>query len=525
MNILASVYTKTGLDHFLSRLCQAAAGSRIFASGGTHQFLQQAALPVEAVESLINFPEILGGRVKTLHPAIHGGILARREVAADMAQLAQHDIPPLDLVVVTLYPFAETLMAGGSVAECIEKIDIGGVALIRGAAKNHAHVAIVTDPQDFDRVAEDAAAHGGVISAPMRQQLAAKAFAVTAAYDALIARWLSEQVAGQGQVAEPLAAPMVIAGSKLASLRYGENPHQAAALYATVGGIGGVVNAKQLQGKELSYNNLADSDAAWQLVQEFDGSFGAGAEAGAAVAIIKHANPCGVALGETALAAWHKALACDPVSAFGGIIACNVEVGEEVAAQIAALFAEVVLAPSYSASALQLLQAKKNLRVLQVQRYQSQLASPEVKTLQGGFLTQGQDVGLYQDVTVPTAAQPSAGQLAEMRFAFTVAKHVKSNAIVLSRDLATIGIGAGQMSRVDAVEFALQKARQQTDPAGAVIASDAFFPFADGLEKGLAAGITACIQPGGSMRDAEVVAAADQAGIPMVMTAVRHFRH
>lgn len=523
MNILASVYTKTGLDQFLSRLCQAAAGSRIFASGGTHQFLAQAGLPVEAVESLINFPEILGGRVKTLHPAIHGGILARRDVAADMDQLAQHAIPPLDLVVVTLYPFAETLLAGGSVAECIEKIDIGGVALIRGAAKNHAHVAIVTDPQDFDRVAADAAAHGGVISAPMRQQLAAKAFAVTAAYDALIARWLSDQVAEQ--VAEPLAAPMVIAGSKLASLRYGENPHQAAALYATVGGSGGVVNANQLQGKELSYNNLADSDAAWQLVQEFDDSFGAGAEAAAAVAIIKHANPCGVALGSSALDAWHKALACDPVSAFGGIIACNVEVDEAVAAQIAALFAEVVLAPSYSASALQLLQAKKNLRVLQVQRYQSQLASPEIKTLQGGFLTQGQDVGLYQDVTVPTAAQPSAAQLAELRFGFLVAKHVKSNAIVLSRDLATIGIGAGQMSRVDAVEFALQKARQQTDPAGAVIASDAFFPFADGLEKALAAGIAACIQPGGSMRDAEVVAAADKAGIPMVLTAVRHFRH
>jgi phosphoribosylaminoimidazolecarboxamide formyltransferase/IMP cyclohydrolase len=519
VHILASVYTKTGLDRFLQDVCAASADSKIYASGGTQDFLAKAGLPVTAVESLINFPEILGGRVKTLHPAIHGGILARRDWSEDMAQLDQHNINPFDLVVVTLYPFEATLLAGGSPAECIEKIDIGGVALIRAAAKNHAHVAVVTDPEDFALVAADIQANHGSISLTLRQRLAAKAFAVTAAYDALIGRWLSSQIEPE----QELAMPFVLAGKPLETLRYGENPHQSAGLYGAYGSSsGGVVQAQQLQGKPLSYNNLADSDAAWQLVQEFAPTSPTNS---AAVAIIKHANPCGVALGDTLLQAWHKALACDPVSAFGGIIACNQEIDETLAAEMVKLFAEVVIAPGYTPEALRCFAAKKNLRVLSAQPFVAGLPSPEIKSLQGGFLVQSPDAGLYPNATTPTIAQPTAEQLAELDFAFTIAKHVRSNAIVLSRDFATIGIGAGQMSRVDAVEFALQKARQQTDPTGSVLASDAFFPFADGLEKALQARIIACIQPGGSMRDAEVVAAADQARIPMIFTGTRHFRH
>jgi phosphoribosylaminoimidazolecarboxamide formyltransferase/IMP cyclohydrolase len=519
---LLSVSDKTGLVVFAKAL--STHGVEIVSTGGTAKALRDAGIAVTEVAEITKSPEMMDGRVKTLHPRIHGGLLAVRGNAAHEQALAEHEIPAIDLLAVNLYPFEATVEGGADFATCIENIDIGGPALIRAAAKNHDSVTVVVDPDDYGSVIAEMASHGGATTLGLRKALAAKAFARTSAYDAAIAAWFADRLG------ERTPKTRAIAGTLAEALRYGENPHQWAAFYHTSERRFGVATARQVQGKELSYNNLNDTDAAYELVAEFDPA------SSAAVAIIKHANPCGVATAETLRQAYEKALACDPVSAFGGIIALNRALDAEAAREIVKIFTEVIIAPDSSEEAKAILAEKKNLRLLLV----GGLPDPKAdglafRSLSGGFLMQSRDNGVVFDREMKTVTKrkPSNEELADMIFAFTVAKHVKSNAIVYARDGATVGVGAGQMSRVDAAMMAAWKAEEaatrqglgQSLSVGSVAASDAFFPFADGIKIIAGAGVTAIIQPGGSMRDDDVIAAADEAGLAMVFTGMRHFRH
>jgi phosphoribosylaminoimidazolecarboxamide formyltransferase/IMP cyclohydrolase len=516
---LVSVSDKTGIVPFARALV--ARGVTIISTGRSAQTIAAAGLPVTEVTALTGLPEMFDGRVKTLHPAIHAGILARRDRPDDLAALAEHGFVPIDLLVSNLYPFAETIASGATPEDCIENIDIGGPALIRAAAKNHDAVTVVTDPADYDRVLKEFSAGDGEVGAATRRLLARKAFAVTAAYDAAIAEWMGRE--------EPIAFPetLLIAGRLAEPLRYGENPHQSAALYRTGESRPGVATARQLQGRQLSYNNYGDADAAFELVAEF-GPPG--------VAIVKHANPCGVAVGSTLRDAWGKALACDPVSAFGGVVALNRALDAATAEAISQLFVEVVVAPRVEEAAVPLLARKTGLRLLITEGMPDPAAPGRtVRSLSGAILVQRRDrVAAERDgLRTVTRRAPSEAEIADLLFAERVAKHVKSNAIVFARDGATVGIGAGQMSRVDSVKIAAAKAAEAGNAAGlpasptfgSVLASDAFFPFADGVEAAIEAGVTAIIQPGGSVRDDEVVAAANAADIAMVFTGIRHFRH
>ena len=526
---LISVSDKTGLVELAQAL--AGHGVEILSTGGSAKAIRDAGIAVTEVSDHTGFPEIMDGRVKTLHPAIHGGILARRDSAAHTDAMDAHGIAPIDLVVVNLYPFRETLAKGAARPDCIENIDIGGPALIRAAAKNHDFVAVVTDPAQYEALRAELDAQGGAVGLALRRRLAAAAYAHTAAYDAAIAGWLARE---EG---ESLPARIAISAERAQLLRYGENPHQEAAFYVTDGGPletgarPGVATAEQVQGKDLSYNNLNDTDAAFELAAEFQPpQFDR-----PAVAIIKHANPCGVALGASLAEGYRRALACDPVSAFGGIVAVNRALDGETALEIAKIFTEVVIAPEADGDARAILGEKQNLRLL-VTGGLPDPAAPGMtaKSLSGGLLLQSRDAGgvAAEDLKVVTKRAPSEQEIQDLLFAFRIAKHVKSNAIVYARDGATLGVGAGQMSRVDSSRIAAWKAedssvkdRGEPATAGAVAASDAFFPFADGLQAAIDAGAAAVIQPGGSMRDEEVIAAADAAGLAMVFTGMRHFRH
>jgi phosphoribosylaminoimidazolecarboxamide formyltransferase/IMP cyclohydrolase len=514
---LISVSDKSGLVAFAQALI--ARGVQILSTGGSARALRDAGVPVTEVSEHSGFPEILDGRVKTLVPQIHGGILGRRDVAEHIAQMAQHGIAPIDLVAVNLYPFEATVAKGAADDECVENIDIGGPALIRAAAKNHDFVAVLTEPEQYAAVLDEIAQHGGTTLA-LRRRLAGEAYARTAAYDAAIATWFAQT---RGEV---FPRRITIAGMLQQSLRYGENPHQAAAFYVN-GERRGVATAVQIQGKELSYNNLADTDAAFECVAEFDAP---------TVAIIKHANPCGVASAVSLAEAWDLAFRCDPISPFGGIVAVNRTLDLAAAERIAAIFTEVIVAPDANEAAKAAVARRKNLRLLLT----GGLPDPTVpgltmRSVAGGFLMQTRDAGRIsrQDLKVVTQRAPTAAELDDLLFAFAVCKHVKSNAIVYAKDGATVGIGAGQPNRVDSARIAAWKAVEAAKAAGldaplaqgSVVASDAFFPFADGLEVVIAAGATAVIQPGGSLRDKDVIAAADAAGVAMVFTGMRHFRH
>ena len=513
---LLSVTDKTGLVEFARQL--AIFGVELVSTGGTARALREAGLTVRDIADLTGFPEMLDGRVKTLHPRVHGGILHRRSDAEHRAQVAAHGIEPIDMVVVNLYTFEKTAAKPGvSGAEIIENIDIGGPSMVRSAAKNFEDVAIVTSPGDYPALAEELTAQGGSLSLATRWKLAQRAFAATAAYDTAIANTL-ERVAGAGDahqavtLGDEFPAALRIAYPLAQSLRYGENPHQRAALYADGSGTG-IAGAEQLQGKELSYNNLVDLDACWELAQEFDEPM---------VAIIKHTNPCGAATGADVLEAYRKALTADPVSAFGGVIGVNREVDGPAAEEMAALFVEAIAAPGFTAEARARFAAKKNLRLVVVKPARTTRVAKQVS---GGLLLQDADRGRVarSELKVVTQRQPTPGELASLDFAWKVCKHVKSNAVVYARDGQTVGVGAGQMSRVDAAKFGAMKAVLPL--AGCVAASDAFFPFPDGLETVVQAGATAVIQPGGSVRDNEVIAAADRLGVAMVFTGMRHFRH
>ncbi len=519
---LLSVSDKTGLAEFARALAER--GVEIVSTGGTAKLLKEAGIAVTDVAQVTGLPEMMDGRVKTLHPKIHGGLLAKRGDAAHERALAEHAIPPIDLLVVNLYPFEATVARGGDFDSCIENIDIGGPAMIRAAAKNHESVTVVVEPEDYERVLAEMDAHDGATTLDLRKSLAAKAFSRTGAYDAAIASWFASALG------EQTPQTVLIAGKIAQRLRYGENPHQDAAFYRTAEQRYGVATAQQLQGKALSYNNINDTDAAYELVAEFD------PEASAAVAIIKHANPCGVAVGSSLAEAYAKAFMCDPVSAFGGIVALNRALDEQAAREVVKIFTEVIIAPDASEKAKSIVGEKKNLRLLLAGGLPDPRASGiSFRSVAGGFLVQSRDTGRAGDLElkVVTKRQPTATELADLRFAFTVAKHVKSNTIVYAKDGATVGIGAGQMSRIDAAQIAAWKAQDAADAAGrdepltkgSVAASDAFFPFADGIEAIAEAGATAVIQPGGSLRDDEVIAAADAAGLAMVFTGMRHFRH
>jgi phosphoribosylaminoimidazolecarboxamide formyltransferase / IMP cyclohydrolase len=518
---LLSVSDKTGLVDFARGL--SAQGVELISTGGTAKVLRDAGLKVIDVAEITQVPEMMDGRVKTLHPKIHGGLLAVRGKESHEQALKDHDIPKIDLLAVNLYPFESTAGSGADFAACIENIDIGGPALIRAGAKNHASVTVVVDPADYLRVLDEMEKNGGATTPELRKELAAKAFARTGAYDAAIGSWFAETI---GNLTPPRR---VIAGTLFGALRYGENPHQWGAFYRTAEQRFGVATAMQVQGKELSYNNLNDADAAYELVAEFEPG------ASAAVAIIKHANPCGVAVAATLKEAYAKALACDPESAFGGVIALNRSLDADAAREIVEIFTEVIIAPDASDEAKSIIAGKNNLRLLLA----GGLPDPKApgltfRSLSGGFLVQARDNGVAEaDLKIVTKRTPTAAELADLMFAFTVAKHVKSNAIVYAKDGATVGIGAGQMSRIDSARMAAWKGEQAAKAAGfktsltegSVAASDAFFPFPDGLQAIAAAGATAVIQPGGAMRDAAVIAAADEAGLAMVFTGMRHFRH
>jgi phosphoribosylaminoimidazolecarboxamide formyltransferase / IMP cyclohydrolase len=519
---LISVSDKTGLVDFAKSLI--AQGVDLISTGGTAKALAKAGLPVTDVADITNFPEIMDGRVKTLHPSVHGGLLAIRDDTDHVASMIEHEIPEIDMAVITLYPFEEVRAKGGDYHETVENIDIGGPAMIRAAAKNHAYVTVVTDPSDYEMVADALAVHDGALPYRLRQELAAKAFARTASYDAMVSNWFAADLG--------LETPdfRAFGGRLTEGLRYGENPHQTAGFYKTGDSRPGVATATQLQGKQLSYNNINDTDAAFELAGEFD------AARTAAVAIIKHANPCGVAQGASLKEAYLKALACDPTSAFGGIVAVNRELDADAATEIVKTFTEVIIAPQASEEAIAIIAAKKNLRLLVCGAMPDPRARGlTAKTVSGGLLVQSRDNAVVDDLDlkVVTKRAPTEKELSDLRCAFRIAKHVKSNAIVYVKDGATVGIGAGQMSRVDASRIAARKAEDASqiaalkDPMtkGSVVASDAFFPFADGLISAIEAGATAVIQPGGSLRDEEVIAAADAAGIAMVFTGVRHFRH
>lgn len=517
-----SVSDKTGLAELGRALARH--GVALVSTGGTAAALREAGLEVEDVSALTGFPEMMGGRIKTLHPKVHGGILAVRDDAGHKAAMAAHGIAPIDLVVVNLYPFEAALARRAPFAEMIENIDIGGPAMLRSAAKNHAYVAVLTDAGDYAGLIAALDANGGATTLDQRKAWAAKAFARTAAYDALIADWLARETG------EAFPARKTIAGTLKEALRYGENPHQRAAFYVTGEARPGIATARQIQGKELSYNNLNDTDAAYELIAEFPPA------EGPAVAIIKHANPCGAARGKTLAEAYARALACDPVSAFGGIIALNGRIDAQAARAITEIFTEVIIAPDASPEALEIFAKKKNLRVLLAGALPDPTAPGEtVRTVSGGFLLQSRDNARVteKDLKVVTKRAPTKAELADLLIAFRIAKHVKSNAIVYVKDGATAGIGAGQMSRLDSSRIAARKAEDAARAAGlaepltrgAAVASDAFFPFADGLLAAAEAGATAVIQPGGSMRDEEVIKAADEKGLAMVFTGVRHFRH
>jgi phosphoribosylaminoimidazolecarboxamide formyltransferase/IMP cyclohydrolase len=519
---LLSVFDKTGLIDLGRAL--AADGVELVSTGGTAKALAGAGLAVRDVSELTGFPEIMDGRVKTLHPSVHGALLGVRDDPEHAAAMRKYGIEPIDLVVSNLYPFEEVRRSGADYASIVENIDIGGPAMIRAAAKNHAYVAIVTDPGDYASVLNALDMNIGSLSLDFRKKLAAKAFARTASYDAAISGWFAEAL----EIEHP--AWRAFGGRLVEVMRYGENPHQDAGFYVNGDTRPGVATARQLQGKQLSYNNINDTDAAFELVGEFD------PERSAAVAIIKHANPCGVAEGESLRAAYAKALACDPVSAFGGIVAVNRTLDAEAAEEIVKTFTEVIIAPDASDEAAAIVAAKKNLRLLVTGGLPDPRApGTTVRSVAGGMLVQGRDDAVIDDLElkVVTKRPPTAAEMADLKFAFRVAKHVKSNAIVYVRDGATVGIGAGQMSRVDSSRIAARKALDAAEASGlsqpmtkgSVVASDAFFPFADGLLSAIEAGATAVIQPGGSMRDDDVIAAADEHGIAMVFTGVRHFRH
>jgi phosphoribosylaminoimidazolecarboxamide formyltransferase/IMP cyclohydrolase len=516
---LISVSDKDGIVAFAEKL--SALGVELVSTGGTAALLAENGLPVKDVSELTGFPEMMDGRVKTLHPMVHGGLLAIRDNHEHQAAMQAHDIVPIDLLVVNLYPFEATVAGGGDYAACVENIDIGGPAMIRAAAKNHEDVAVLVDGDDYDEVLAALAAGG--TSQSLRRRLAQKAYARTAAYDAAISNWMATQL----DIDMP---PYRAFGGKLnQALRYGENPHQQAGFYAGDKARKGVATARQIQGKALSYNNINDTDAAFELVSELDGE-------AFACAIIKHANPCGVALGETAADAFAKALRCDPVSAFGGIIAMNQKLDAATATAITDIFTEVIIAPDADQAACEIIAGKKNLRLLLTDGLPAPHdAGLSVRNVAGGYLVQNRDNGHIgaEDVTCVTKRQPSAAEMADLLFAWRVAKHVKSNAIVYVKDQATVGIGAGQMSRLDSSRIAARKSVDAAEACGAsaplaegsVVASDAFFPFADGLLSAAEAGATAIIQPGGSIRDDEVIAAADEAGLAMLFTGMRHFRH
>lgn len=506
---LLSVSDKTGLVDFAKGLV--ALGYEILSTGGTKKSLAEAGVPVTDVSSVTNFPEIMDGRVKTLHPSVHGGLLGRS--GTDDAVMKEHNIQPIDVVAVNLYPFARTVDSGADVNTCIENIDIGGPAMVRASAKNHNRVTIVVDPQDYQTVLDQLKA-GQTLE--QRRALAGKAYAHTASYDSMIAKWFAEQ----NQIIFP--QQIAITGEKAAEMRYGENPHQRAALYVTDRHAPAVVNATLLQGKEMSFNNYNDADAALALVQDF---------ADPACVIVKHANPCGVALAHQNLQAYKLALRCDPVSAFGGIIAFNRPLDGETAEEIVKLFAEVIIAPGFDEQAQAILTAKKNLRVL---KSANGIKRPSfhIQSLSGGFLLQDSDPGPVDkaEMKVASKRQPTPQEWEDLMFAQTVVKHVKSNAIVFAKGRATVGIGAGQMSRLDSTRIAAWKAKEASGDAellskGAVVASDAFYPFPDAMLEAAKAGITAVIHPGGSIKDDEVIKAADEAGLAVVLTGRRHFRH
>ena len=518
---LLSVSDKTGLIDLGKAL--AARGVELLSTGGSAKTLRDAGLEVRDVADVTGFPEMMDGRVKTLHPAVHGGLLALRDNAAHVAAMDEHDIAPIDLVVVNLYPFEETLKRGAAYDEMIENIDIGGPAMIRSAAKNHGFVNVVVDVEDYDALLADLEANDGYTTYALRQRLAQTAYAHTAAYDTAVSTWMAAQIEGTPR-------RQSVGGTLAQTLRYGENPHQSAAFYTDGTDRPGVATAQQHQGKELSYNNINDTDAAFELVSEF------AAKDGPAVAIIKHANPCGVARGATLAEAYRKAFECDQTSAFGGIIALNGELDAETAAAITSIFTEVVIAPSVTDEAKAMFAAKKNLRLLTTGGLADPMAVAQtIRQVSGGYLFQNKDNGhiTASDLKVVTKLAPTDAQMADLLFAWKVAKHVKSNAIVYVKDGATVGVGAGQMSRLDSALIAATKAQRMADALGlpdslakgAAVASDAFFPFADGLLEAAAAGASCVIQPGGSMRDDEVIAAADDAGLAMVFTGMRHFRH
>jgi len=520
---LISVSDKTGVVDMAKGL--EALGAEILSTGGTAKALREAGLKVTDVAAYTGSPEILDGRVKTLHPKIHGGLLGRRSVPAHVEQMKQHDIGTIDVVVVNLYPFEATISNPNChFDEAIENIDIGGPSMLRSAAKNHEDVLVVVDPADYEKVLGELAGHSGMVSLELRKKLAAKAYARTAAYDAAISNWFADTL--QDDAPDYRA----FGGKLIEALRYGENPHQSAAFYRSLGERFGVTTARQLQGKQLSYNNINDTDAAYECVAEFD------PQRTAACVIVKHANPCGVAEADTLLDAYRKALACDTTSAFGGIVALNRKLDAEAAKAITEIFTEVIIAPDATDEAIKIVAAKKNLRLLVAGGLPDARAKGlTVKSVAGGLLVQSRDNAVVDEMQLKTVTKRAASkdELADLRFAFRVAKHVKSNTIVYAKGRATVGIGAGQMSRVDAARIAARKAEDAAKelklPApltkGSVVASDAFFPFADGLLVAIEAGATAVIQPGGSMRDDEVIAAADAHNIAMVFTGTRHFRH
>src|SRR5215211_9160761 len=504
---LLSVSDKTGLIEFAKAL--AGHGVELVSTGGTAKAIAAAGLPVKDVSELTGFPEMMDGRVKTLHPKVHGGLLAIRDNKEHADAMKAHGIAPIDLLVVNLYPFEETVDKGAGFEDCIENIDIGGPAMIRAAAKNHDDVAVVVEAQDYQAVLDELAVNSGATTLKLRRRLAAKAYARTAAYDAAISNWFALQLKND--------APdfRAFGGRLIQSLRYGENPHQTAAFYSTPDKRPGVATARQLQGKELSYNNINDTDAAYECIAEFDPA------RTAACVIVKHANPCGVAEGSDLLGAYKKALACDPVSAFGGIVAVNRTLDADAARAITEIFTEVIIAPDATEEAIAIVGAKKNLRLLVAGGLpDARAVGLTVKSVAGGLLVQSRDNAVVDEMQLRTVTRraPSAAELADLRFAFRVAKHVKSNTIVYAKDRATVGIGAGQMSRVDSARIAARKAedaaKEQKLSApltkGSVVASDAFFPFADGLLVAIEAGATAVIQPGGSVRDDEVIKAADE---------------
>ena len=519
---LLSVSDKTGLVDFAKSL--AGYGVELISTGGTAQVVRDAGLKVLDVSEVTGFPEMMDGRVKTLHPKLHGGLLAIRSNKEHAAAMEKFGIKPIDLVIVNLYPFEASVAKGAAYNDCIENIDIGGPAMIRAAAKNHADVTVVVEPADYSKVLGELAQHSGMTTLELRRRLAAKAYARTAAYDAAISNWFRDALRD--------TAPdyCVFGGKLLQSLRYGENPHQTAAFYRAPGERFGVATARQVQGKELSYNNINDTDAAYECVAEFD------AKRTAACVIVKHANPCGVAEGEDLLDAYKKALACDSTSAFGGIVALNRKLDAEAAKAITEIFTEVIIAPDADEEAIKIVVAKKNLRLLLAGGLPDPRAGGTiVKSVAGGLLVQSRDNAVVDEMQMKTVTKraPSEAEFADLRFAFRVAKHVKSNTIVYAKNRATVGIGAGQMSRVDAARIAARKAEDAAKELklsaplteGSVVASDAFFPFPDGLLVAIEAGATAVIQPGGSMRDVDVIKAADAHNVAMVFTGTRHFRH